>query len=391
MDSIAQSVNAGFQMAHQMAQQKQLMEVRRQQAEAQRLQQELHRTQMLQALHSLAKQQADEQRAERERIERDTYFGDEGPGRSALIKMHGEDQGKLAADFLRRGGKPSELQYLIPKPKEEKEQPIRFSPIAPGSGVVNSTTGEITPGLPAQTKDDSPAEVKEFEAYSGLGKEKRGTPEYRKAYVDYLVVKRPKGESGRTPSGYRYTQAGDLEPIPGGPADVKYQQQYSSDLARVGSLTEALNKVEQAAATLKKNKGLGRIFGIPGVIPNIPGLAGADAQAKLENLKSQTGFTALQAMRDASKTGGALGQVSDMENKLLQTAIANLDKAQSVESAQEALDTIISYTQRAKDNINNAFTVKYNEAGQPRSNSQSSKKSGNTKTTSGKYRIIQVR
>ena len=38
----------------------------------------------------------------------------------------------------------------------------------------------------------------------------------------------------------------------------------------------------------------------------------------LTTLKANLGFDSLQKMRDNSKTGGALGQVSEMENKLLQ-------------------------------------------------------------------------
>lgn len=54
---------------------------------------------------------------------------------------------------------------------------------------------------------------------------------------------------------------------------------------------------------------------------------------KLQNLlteiKARVGFDNLQRMRDNSPTGGALGQVSEMENRLLQAVEGTLDPAQS--------------------------------------------------------------
>ena len=47
---------------------------------------------------------------------------------------------------------------------------------------------------------------------------------------------------------------------------------------------------------------------------------------QLDTVKAVVGFSALQAMRDASPTGGALGQVSERENTLLQSTLASLDQ-----------------------------------------------------------------
>lgn len=51
--------------------------------------------------------------------------------------------------------------------------------------------------------------------------------------------------------------------------------------------------------------------------------------AQLDTLKGNLGFSALTAMREASKTGGALGQVSDREIKLLTSTLGALDQLQS--------------------------------------------------------------
>lgn len=45
-------------------------------------------------------------------------------------------------------------------------------------------------------------------------------------------------------------------------------------------------------------------------------------------------------MRAASKTGGALGQVSDREGQLLQSSLGALDQGQSPKAFREQLDKI---------------------------------------------------
>lgn len=71
----------------------------------------------------------------------------------------------------------------------------------------------------------------------------------------------------------------------------------------------------------------------------IPGSnAGKDMSADIQNLSANFAFDALQAMRDASKTGGALGQVSERELDLLESATANVSPDQSHENFLKNLD-----------------------------------------------------
>lgn len=123
-----------------------------------------------------------------------------------------------------------------------------------------------------------------------------------------------------------------------------------------------LDRLGQQAQALKDHFGIGRITGIPGTLPNVPGMAGADAQAKLDTLKSQAAFTVLQAMRNASKTGGALGQVSDREELMLANNLAALQNSQSKQALQDNLQRIIDWAAGAKARMKNAYDMTYNEA-----------------------------
>ena len=60
----------------------------------------------------------------------------------------------------------------------------------------------------------------------------------------------------------------------------------------------------------------------------------------LDTIKAQIGFSELQAMRDASKTGGALGQVTERELQLLQITIAAIEPDLSPEDLCRNLNKV---------------------------------------------------
>ena len=87
--------------------------------------------------------------------------------------------------------------------------------------------------------------------------------------------------------------------------------------------------------------------GIGGVVGRkIPGSAAANYSADMDTLKANIAFGALQQMRDASKTGGALGQVSERELALLESTLAGLNLQQSPENMKKNLQTIKDSIQR---------------------------------------------
>ena len=118
--------------------------------------------------------------------------------------------------------------------------------------------------------------------------------------------------------------------------------------------TYDLDRLGQAANDLKNHPGLGRITGVMSLLPNVPGNDAANAAAKLDTIKSQIAFNVLQSLRSMSKTGGALGQVSDKEEAMLSNNLAALDAKQGTPEFKKALDNIIRYTQDVKARLSNA-------------------------------------
>lgn len=203
-------------------------------------------------------------------------------------------------------------------------------------------------------------------------------------------------DAGRTkpPAGYRMKSDGNLEAIPGGPADTKLLGAFNADTANIESSTSGLNRMATSANELLNHPGLPSITGMRGAIPNIPGTQAADAQAKLENLKSQVGFSVLQAMRDASKTGGALGNVSDAEGKRLEANLAALQNAQSLEQFKTELGKILTFTSEAKDRLRSAYNLKHGDRptggapGAPGAPAAPQFREGQTATGPGGQKII---
>lgn len=72
----------------------------------------------------------------------------------------------------------------------------------------------------------------------------------------------------------------------------------------------------------------------------IPTTSSRNFNAELQTLKSNIAFNELTQMREASKTGGALGQVSDREGRLLESALGALDSGQSPENFKQNLEQI---------------------------------------------------
>jgi len=91
-------------------------------------------------------------------------------------------------------------------------------------------------------------------------------------------------------------------------------------------------------------------FGV--LAKGIPTSSSRSFSAQLDTLKANIAFGELTAMREASKTGGALGQVSDREGKLLQSALGALDQGQSVEQFKAQLEKIKNSINKWKQEVN---------------------------------------
>lgn len=131
-------------------------------------------------------------------------------------------------------------------------------------------------------------------------------------------------------------------PIAGGPveteraeaatakaAEQRQREQTADTVTR--DIDRALDIVETADIP---------VTGMGSYLSAIPGTQARDVSALVDTVKANVGFDKLQQMRAASPTGGALGQVSERENLLLQSTIANLEQSQSKEQFTRNLQEV---------------------------------------------------
>ncbi len=153
------------------------------------------------------------------------------------------------------------------------------------------------------------------------------------------------GSGGKPPPGYRFTLDGDLEAIPGGPAFAKAEAK--SDKARA-SQNAAIAQADRLISTI--DSALGKVglntAGLGGaVMGKLPGSEAKDMASELETVKANLGFAELQAMREASPTGGALGAIAVQELVALQSTVASLDQKQSPGQLRQSLNKIKDHYQ----------------------------------------------
>ena len=176
----------------------------------------------------------------------------------------------------------------------------------------------------------------------------------------------------------------------GGP-DIRFGEAVPGTGKGPKVAAEALNAMEGVAAKYDKTIELAeRLLNNPaldGIIGNIQGnipetvlsLSSQDAANALSDynaLLAVAGFQELQAMREASPTGGALGQVSDSENRLLQQSAFASSRTQSEAKFRESLKTYLKLLRESKARVEKAYERTYGGRFAPQSGSAAAPAAG---------------
>jgi len=173
---------------------------------------------------------------------------------------------------------------------------------------------------------------------------------------------------GTIPAGYRLAADGkSLEAMPGGPTTVALPpKEIQKREASFPQATSAVKAIETKSDSfikdlekLRNHPGLSQITGlVQGRLPAVTS-EGRAAQALYDKIVAKGGFQALQDLRDASKTGGALGNVSNQEGKQLTASFAAIDRRQNAKDVQAAIDQAIDDVKGTKTRVREAFDDTY--------------------------------
>jgi hypothetical protein len=155
---------------------------------------------------------------------------------------------------------------------------------------------------------------------------------------------------GSIPEGYRvaYDASGrpvSMEPIPGSKAateaaTAEERQQTRAESATIDA-TNVLRNVGRLRTLLENESLMLPITGVMGELAAKPGKTpAANARALARTISANMAFDQLQAMREQSPTGGALGSVTERELALLESAVASLDFMQDTPQLLQQLQDV---------------------------------------------------
>ncbi|MCK9505898.1 MAG: hypothetical protein M0Q95_17180 [Porticoccaceae bacterium] len=265
-------------------------------------------------------------------------YGTDEQGNEVKISENAEGN-ILSQEQIRE--EPKDPQSSVGKMIADRERLATQNPDDPrladfDIAIRNAASGKTSSVLPSS--------VREWEYYSSLGKDEQARYREMKraqSVVDlggsYGVFDAESGAINEVSGG-----AKTLAPhqTPGHAAEIETAKVLGRDKGSI----EAGRPAAETALALGTSSGdailstldgaLDRVgaltSGLPGKISGvIPGTPAYDFKQDVTTIKANLGFDRLQAMRDSSPTGGALGQVSERELEYLQSTVANLDEGQS--------------------------------------------------------------
>jgi hypothetical protein len=329
--------------------------------------------------------------------------GSAPPAVKALLESSNPDHRAAGIDAM--------LKLATAKPTN------KWQPAADGTYIVNEPTGEVRKTGAERRDQNAPGEVKMYE-FDMAQRAEQGQPQV--PFAEWIKTKKLSEESfGKTPvwgvdaegnpalvqvsDRGRGTQTTLPEGVKVGKDPIKMDAgtewilldpvtrqpvgRIPKDVAgeaRQKQIGEGEGKrliaqPETKASVRSSLSGLDRLVSAADKLKGMPGLPSAtgnlqgrsfvptisqdtkDAETELETLKSQVAFTVLQAMRDASKSGGALGSIAVEELKMLQNNLASLDTLQGDDKFKQSLDAIREYAEGAKARLQRGYKDTYGE------------------------------
>ena len=132
-------------------------------------------------------------------------------------------------------------------------------------------------------------------------------------------------------------------------------------LSAVGGQRDRTALLKENLALARKQAGAFTTGFLGAQMQNVPGTPAHDLANTLSTLKANAGFERLQEMRNNSKTGGALGQVSERELQLLQDAYAALSQSQSKGQFMQNLNKFERQVDQSWKRVKLAYRLDYGE------------------------------
>ena len=269
---------------------------------------------------------------------------------------------------------------------EPIQQLIRAGKYTPASVSEYEKTGDIGKLVSIEKPENMPSMVQEYQFAK--------TPEgggFRGSFQDFVTARalasRPPGQprpeqppvsvidpktgkvilvSRDEAIANRLTPASAMESLT--PKEIQTREaKYPQATTAVKTFQTSAEKLASDLETLADSKGLEGITGvIGGRTPAITKDARA-AEALFKSIVARGGFNELQNLRNASPTGGALGNISNAEGQQLKNAFAPLELTQNASDLKAALKRAAVETRASANRIKETYDLTYeykNQGGQ---------------------------
>ena len=220
------------------------------------------------------------------------------------------------------------LEYIANLGTPQAQRALAY---AQGTGDV---AGALRMAMETTPAPDLPASVDEYkfavtQGYTGTFFDyQKEMADAKRAQTNVTVGG---SEYGTIPQGYMMvtdpvTGAKSLAPIAGGPAALEAEAAAAKAAQRQGMADAATQTIVSTAAKAREAAGARTLTGPLGSLAAInPATQNAEMYRQVESLKSQAALENINAMRQASPTGGALGAASDADMLLLREKSGALD------------------------------------------------------------------
>jgi len=133
----------------------------------------------------------------------------------------------------------------------------------------------------------------------------------------------------------------------------KRESEIAAQTEKTSNLDELITKAKDQASGFTTTGFIGQLT------KGVGGTPAHNLSNTLNTIKANIGFDKLQEMRANSPTGGALGQVSEMENQLLQQVWSSVEQSQTEEQLKENLERVRKQVKESWKRINAAYEKDY--------------------------------
>jgi hypothetical protein len=245
---------------------------------------------------------------------------------------------KMRADAAQKAADPMRHEQLI---KAQRDNQLSSDPYhdADGNLVQKDALGKVTV---LSAADKTPNSVGEYKFYADQEKAGGRTP---LPYGQWDTARKRAGainvDTGAIPQGYQLitdpaTGAKSLQPLAGGPKDTSKKDQAAAENRE--TLTDVVTNAAKLARGAISDSTLPATGTASSVLSNFGESGAAGLRRQIGVLKANASIEALNAMRQQSPTGGALGSVTEKEEALLAAKAGALDPTAPRHEVEKALD-----------------------------------------------------